>query len=38
MAAVDAVHLGPNQAEARSPDREWPEAPIDWTPPSTNGR
>lgn len=27
MADIDASNLGPDQAEPRSPDAEWPEAP-----------
>lgn len=31
MAAIDPERLGREQADARSPDAEWPEAPEDWS-------
>jgi hypothetical protein len=33
-AAVNPERLGLDQADARSPDSEWPEAPGDWVAPS----
>jgi hypothetical protein len=34
QAAVHATRLGLDQITPRSPDREWPEAPDGWTPPT----
>jgi hypothetical protein len=34
VAAIDPEHLGLDQADARSPDAEWPEAPDGWGPPA----
>ena len=33
VAEVDAARCGPDQAEPRSPDESWPEAPPGWVPP-----
>jgi hypothetical protein len=32
VAAIDPERLGLEQADARSPDTEWPEAPAGWSP------
>ena len=34
QAAVDPNRLGMDQLAPRSPDREWPDAPDGWTPPT----
>lgn len=33
VAEIDAGRLGPEQADPRSPDEVWPEAPAEWRPP-----
>jgi hypothetical protein len=33
VADIDAERCGPEQAEPRSPDESWPEAPTGWLPP-----
>jgi hypothetical protein len=33
-ADISAENLGPDQPDAVSPDREWPEAPDGWRPPT----
>jgi hypothetical protein len=37
-AEVSSARLGPDQAQPRSPDQVWPEAPPGWTAPSTGHR
>jgi hypothetical protein len=34
VAAIDPERVGVNQADARSPDAEWPEAPDGWVAPA----
>jgi hypothetical protein len=34
VAEIDAERVGPQQAEPKSPDEAWPEAPPGWVPPS----
>ncbi len=34
LADIDPAYCGPEQAEPRSPDESWPEAPVGWVPPS----
>jgi hypothetical protein len=34
VADIDAARLSADQAEPRSPDESWPEAPADWSPPA----
>ena len=38
VAAIDAARLGLDQPDARSPDREWPEAPEGWVSPLADER
>jgi hypothetical protein len=32
VANIESNRLGPDQAAPVSPDKDWPEAPPDWTP------
>jgi hypothetical protein len=34
VAEIDAERVGPRQADPKSPDEIWPEAPPGWVPPS----
>jgi hypothetical protein len=38
VAEIDPARLGPDQAEPRSPDAIWPEAPATWVAPTREAR
>jgi hypothetical protein len=38
VAEIDPARLGPDQAEPRSPDEIWPEAPATWVAPNRKAR